>query len=272
MEVSENDLNILIEFLKRDYNIDFGHYAQSSFRRRIERILQLSKIDGVKMLVMKIKNEPSYLQEFVEEVTVNTTELFRDGAFWIYLRDNVIPLLRDFSTIRIWHAGCSSGEEVFSMAILLQEAGLLDKTKLIATDLNESVINRAMQGKYSMVNSLPVMEKNYQIFNPEGNFDQYYSVKGKFAMLNSDLIRNVEYKKHDLVKGDVIAKVNLVLCRNVLIYFDQELQDKVLGLFYESMFKDGVLAIGSKETLMLASENKKFAIFNEKNRIYKRAD
>ena len=270
MEISQTDIELLVEYLKRDHEIDFKDYAQSSFKRRIERILQLNNIDNVQSLILKLKKDSSYLKEFVEEITVNTTELFRDPPFWIFLRDEIIPKLKDFSTIRIWHAGCSTGEEVFSLAILLKEAGLYDRTKVVATDLNQTVIDKAKEGKYSAINNLPVMIKNYTEFNPEGNFNKYHAVKGKFAHLDKSLLDYVDFKQHNLVKDCSFAKVNLILCRNVLIYFNQELQNKVLNLFEESMLLESYLAIGSKETLMLNSDNKKYAIFSEKHRIYKK--
>ena len=270
MELLESELNVLLEYLKREFEVDFKNYAQSSFRRRIERILQLNKLDSCKMLIMKLKNDSNYIHEFIEEVTVNTTELFRDPPFWIYLRDEIIPKLKDYSTIRVWHAGCSTGEEVYSLAILLKEAGLYDKTKVIASDLNQTVINKAKEGKYSAINNLPVMEKNYLQFNPNGDFQKYYKTKGKHVFLDNSLINYADYRQHNLVKDKSFAKVNLILCRNVLIYFDQNLQDKVLDLFENSLLMESYLAIGSKETLMLNSDNKNFIIFNEKNRVYKK--
>ncbi len=272
MEVRDSELSVLIEFLKREHGIDFSNYAKSSLRRRIVRILQLMKLESCNSIILKIKKDPHYLTEFVEEVTVNTTELFRDPEFWIYLRDQLVPKIQDYQTIRIWHAGCSSGEEVFSLSILLEEAGLAGKAKIVATDINESVIERAKMGRYSATNNLAGMQENYSVFNPDGDFRKYATVNGKFVQLRKSLLDNVEFRKHDLVRGAAFAKVNLILCRNVLIYFDQELQNKVLRLFYDSLVKDGYLGIGSKETLMLGIDHEEFHVFDEKHRVYKRQD
>ena len=268
MEIPTRDIEVLQEFLKRDCEIDFSNYALSSFKRRIERILQLNKLENCKLLILKLKNEPQFLSEFIEEITVNTTELFRDPQFWVYMRDKLLPMFREYTAIRVWHAGCSTGEEVVSLSILMEEMGLRDKLKAVATDLSDKALAKARSGRYSQT-AIQDFERNYKKFNPEGDLSKYYSKSGKFIQFDPDLLSHVDFRKHDLVKGGIFTKVNIILCRNVLIYFDNQLQERVLRLFHESLLNEGYLAIGSKETIMM-SENRLFALYEEKRRVYKK--
>lgn len=264
------DLRKITEIVKEKYNYDFTNYAMSSFRRRILRILELYKFSSPDILIRRLQDDPAFFNEFISEITVNVTEMFRDPSFWRVLRDQIIPsILLNHNTISIWHAGCSSGEEVFSMAILLKEMGILNKAKIIATDIDKVILERAKQGHYSIKN-MELNEKNYIRFEGQKNFTDYFKeVNGK-AVMDKSLVENVSFREHDLVQGIVFNKFDLILCRNVMIYFNQSLQNEVLKKLHESLFKYGYLIIGSKESLIWCEISNKFIVVNNEEKIYKK--
>lgn len=267
-EIDIADLKKITEVVKSKYKYDFTNYAMSSFKRRISRILEMNNMT-IETLMRKL-NEPAFLDDFLNEITVNVTEMFRDPSFWRVLRDDIIPgILLNHKKIRIWHAGCSSGEEVFSMAIMLKEMDLLDSATLIATDLDTNILERAKKGEYNLKN-MELNEKNYIRYQGVSSLKDYYKdVNGK-AVMDKSLVENVSFRKHDLVNGEIFNKFDLVLCRNVMIYFNQTLQNEVLNKFHESLFKYGYLAIGSKESLIWCDIASKFIIVNNEEKIYKK--
>lgn len=270
-EIEISDLRRLTEVIKNNYDYDFRNYAMSSFKRRIQRILEMYKLPSVEMLIRKLKDDGVFFDEFVTEVTVNVTEMFRDPSFWRELRDHIIPnILLNHQSISIWHAGCSSGEEVFSMCILLREMGILDKAKIIATDLDRKILDRAKSGEYPLKNMTDINEKNYIRVNGERGLEQYYEIRNGKAYLDPSLVANVSFREHDLVLGSVFNKFDLILCRNVMIYFNQTLQNQVLKLLHESLFKYGYLVIGSKESLIWCEISNKFIVVNNEEKIYKK--
>lgn len=269
-DIEISDLRRITELVKEQYRYDFTNYAMSSFRRRILRIMELYKFGSADLLIKRLKDDKSFFDEFIAEITVNVTEMFRDPPFWRELRDNVIPnILLNHNTISIWHAGCSSGEEVFSMAILLKEMGILDKAKIIATDIDKVILEKAKKGHYSMKN-MELNEKNYIRFEGKSNFKDYFKEESGKAVMDKSLIQNVSFREHDLVQGVVFNKFDLILCRNVMIYFNQNLQNEVLKKHHESLFKYGYLVIGSKESLIWCEIANKFIVVNNEEKIYKK--
>lgn len=269
-DIEISDLRRITELVKEQYKYDFTNYAMSSFRRRILRIMELYKFGSADLLIKRLKDDRSFFDEFIAEITVNVTEMFRDPPFWRELRDNVIPnILLNHNTISIWHAGCSSGEEVFSMAILLKEMGILDKAKIIATDIDKVILEKAKKGHYSMKN-MELNEKNYIRFEGKHNFKDYFKEENGKAVMDKSLIQNVSFREHDLVQGVVFNKFDLILCRNVMIYFNQNLQNEVLKKHHESLFKYGYLVIGSKESLIWCEIANKFIVVNNEEKIYKK--
>ncbi|WKZ60255.1 MAG: protein-glutamate O-methyltransferase CheR [Cyclobacteriaceae bacterium] len=263
------DLKKISEFIFQKYQYDFRNYAMSSFKRRVQRILELKKltVDG---LIKKLTDTPSFINEFLDELTVNVTEMFRDPSFWRIMREEIIPaILLNHKQFKIWHAGCSSGEEVLSMAILLKEMGILDSVQLYATDLDTTILERARSATYSMKN-MELNEKNYIRFQGAGSLTDYYKAENGYAVFNKDLLANVNFRKHDLVLGEPFNKFDLILCRNVMIYFNQTLQNDVLKKFHESLFKYGYLAIGSKESLIWCDYANRFIVVNNEEKIYKK--
>jgi chemotaxis protein methyltransferase CheR len=231
--------------------------------------MELKKL-SVDALVKKLTETPMFIHEFLDELTVNVTEMFRDPNFWRIMREEVIPaILLNHKQFKIWHAGCSSGEEVLSMSILLKEMGILNDVQLFATDLDSNILERAKSGTYTLKN-MELNEKNYIRFQGTGSMKDYYKEENGYAVFNKELLANVTFRKHDLVLGEVFNKFDLVLCRNVMIYFNQSLQNEVLKKFHESLFKYGYLAIGSKESLIWCDYANRFIVVNNEEKIYKK--
>jgi chemotaxis protein methyltransferase CheR len=264
------DLKRISEFIYQKYNYDFRNYAMSSFKRRVLRIMELKKLT-VETLLKKLTDTPVFINEFLDELTVNVTEMFRDPSFWRIMREEIIPaILLNHKQFKIWHAGCSSGEEVITMCIMLKEMGILHDVTLIATDLDVSILERAKSGVYPIKN-MELNEKNYIRFQGTGlSLKDYYREENGNAVFHKELLSNVSFRKHDLVLGEVFNKFDLVLCRNVMIYFNQALQNEVLKKFHESLFKYGYLAIGSKESLIWCDYANRFIVVNNEEKIYKK--
>ena len=263
------DLKRISEFIYQKYNYDFRNYAMSSFKRRVLRIMELKKltVDG---LLKKLTDSPLFINEFLDELTVNVTEMFRDPSFWRVMREEIIPaILLNHKQFKIWHAGCSSGEEVLSMCIMLKEMGILHDVTFIATDLDSGILEKAKAASYPIKN-MELNEKNYIRFQGTGSFKDYYKEENGMAVFNKDLLMNVSFRKHDLVLGDIFNKFDLILCRNVMIYFNQALQNEVLKKFHESLFKYSYLAIGSKESLIWCDYANRFIVVNNEEKIYKK--
>lgn len=263
------DLKRISELIYQKYNFDFRNYAMSSFRRRVQRILELKKL-SVDALIRKLNDTPAFIHEFLDELTVNVTEMFRDPSFWRVMREEIIPsILLNHKQFRIWHAGCSSGEEVLSMAILLKEMGIHHQVQIYATDLDTNILERAKAAAYPIKN-MELNEKNYIRFQGAGSLKDYYREENNMAVFDRELLAQVTFRKHDLVLGEVFNKFDLILCRNVMIYFNQTLQNEVLKKFHESLFKYGYLAIGSKESLIWCDYANRFIVVNNEEKIYKK--
>jgi chemotaxis protein methyltransferase CheR len=263
------DLKRISEFIYQKYNYDFRNYAMSSFKRRVLRIMELKKLT-VDALIKKLTDSPSFINEFLDELTVNVTEMFRDPSFWRVMREEIIPsILLNHKQFKIWHAGCSSGEEVLSMCVMLKEMGILYDVNIIATDLDVNILEKAKMATYPIKN-MELNEKNYIRFQGTGSFKDYYKEENGMAVFNKDLLMNVSFRKHDLVLGDIFNKFDLILCRNVMIYFNQALQNEVLKKFHESLFKYSYLAIGSKESLIWCDYANRFIVVNNEEKIYKK--
>ncbi len=270
IDVEVADLRRITEVVKNKYRYDFSNYAMSSLRRRIQRILELYKMESVGQLIEKIDSDATFFDLFLSEITVNVTEMFRDPSFWREVRDHVIPsILLNHESFSIWHAGCSSGEEVISMSILLHEMGIADQVNIIATDIDRPILEKAKTREYSLKN-MELNEKNYIRFQGASSLQDYYTEKNGKAVMNASLLDKVSYRSFDLVQGAVFNKFDLILCRNVMIYFNQNLQNTVLKRLHESLFKYGYLAVGSKESLIWCEIANKFIVVNNEEKIYKK--
>ncbi len=269
IDLELKDIRSIISTVKEHHGMDFGDYALSSFKRRVIRIFEIFKLQSVSELNQKIVSDKSFFEKFVKEVTVNTTEMFRDPSFWRKLRDDIIPIFASNNNIRIWHAACSSGEEVYSMAILLKEMGLLDKAMMFATDLNDDVLKTARTGIYPSRN-MDINNSNYERFGGKSKLSDYYKNNNESVHFDPDLIKSVTFKIHDLSKNELFSKFDIIVCRNVLIYFNFDLQDRVIQQFSDSLFKGGVLGIGSKETIVWCKAAKKFTTLSVEEKIYRK--
>ena len=238
--VHDHELEMLLSELYTSYGYDFSNYARSSLKRRINRLLIIDKFPSFAELLYRIKSDADYLKRLVEELTVNVTEMFRDPLSFKVIREQILPALGTHPFIRIWHAGCATGEEVYSMAIILEEAGLLHKSLLYATDLNPSVIENIRRGIFPM-SQMKQYSENYILSGGKRDFSSYYTAKYEWAKFDERLKEKMIVATHNLVSDRSFNEFQMIFCRNVLIYFDKELQDKVLTLFelgYEIGFND----------------------------------
>ena len=262
--ISDEDVETLLKDIVEVSGYNFYDYSRASLKRRINRLYMLDKHLSFAEFRYKIKSDGDYLKRFVEEITVNVTEMFRDPHFYKTLRSEVLPLLATFPFIRIWHAGCSTGEEVYSMAIMLKELNLLHKCILYATDINHDVLEKARKGVFP-VSFMKQFSENYQEAGGTNEFSAYYTAKYDKAKFNEELSNNMIFAQHNLVSDGSFNEFQLIICRNVLIYFDRPLQETVFKLFDNSLEALGFLALGSKETLKFSAGGNKYQqLGNEK--------
>jgi chemotaxis protein methyltransferase CheR len=246
--IRHGELDILLNDLFTRYGYDFTGYSRASLLRRVQRLFSLDKFPSFAEFRHRLDNDSAYFRRFVEEVTVNVTEMLRDPSFYRTLRGTILPVLATYPFIRIWHAGCSTGEEVYSMAILLKEAGLLHKSLLYGTDVNPLVIEKANRGIFP-VSQMQKYSENYIQSGGLKDFSSYYTSNYQLAKFDSSLMEKMIFSTHNLVSDFSFNEFQLILCRNVLIYFERDLQSKVFKLFDDSLENFGYLALGSKESL-----------------------
>lgn len=267
-DLSISELKKITEVVKEKFAYDFSNYASSSFKRRILRILELKRISLEQLIEMITKNQ--FTKDlFLNEITVNVTEMYRDPSFWKALRILITELLKNRDKIRIWHAGCSSGEEVYSMLILLKELNLINQVEIIASDIDSNILQRAKDGKISNKN-MELHSSNYSRSGGLSDFNSYFAVDKDNSIFSRELISRVSFREIDLVKAIPFTKCDLILCRNVLIYFNQILQNNVLKLFSDCTFMGGHLVIGAKESIAWCDVASKYSTINLEEKIYKK--
>lgn len=260
--VKDEELEYLIKDVYDLYGYDFSLYSRASFKRRVNRICLIDKFTSFAELRYTLINEPNYLKRFIEEVTVNVTEMFRDPYFFKELRENILPQLGTYPLIRIWIAGCSTGEEAYSVAILLKEAGLYHKSLIYATDINPSVLETARAGVFP-ISQMKTYSENYILSGGKKDFSDYYTANYNSARFDSSLKEKMILSTHNLVSDSSFNSFQLIVCRNVLIYFDKPLQERVFKLFDDSLENLGYLALGSKETLRFSNLGKTYQQIND---------
>ncbi|WP_285010069.1 CheR family methyltransferase [Pedobacter faecalis] len=255
--ISDEQVDLLLADTLEQYGYDFTGYSRASLKRRILRLFTLDKALSFAEFRYRINNDSSYFKRFVEQITVNVTEMFRDPMFFKTLREEVLPKLGTYPFIRVWVAGCSTGEEAYSIAIILKELNLLEKSLIYATDINPAVLDRAAQSIFAL-SYMKQYSENYILSGGNKEFSGYYTANYSLAKFNDDLKKKIIFSTHNLVSDRSFNEFQLILCRNVLIYFDRELQHKVFGLFDDSLEELGYLALGTKETINFSPFLKKY--------------
>ena len=270
METNEKiEIECLLEAMYKKYGYDFRDYSDASLKRRLKLELSKSKLPNFSAMQHRVLNSSSYFDSLLAELTINVTEMYRDPSFYKELRENVIPILKTYPRIKVWHAGCSTGEEVYSLAIMLKEENLLNKTTIYATDIDEEVLKKAKEGIYPK-EKIKLYTSNYQKSGGKESFADYYTARLDLAIMQKDLKRNMVFSQHNLATDSVFGEVHLVVCRNVLIYFNRELQNRSIGLFKDSLVRKGVLALGSKETINFSKHAGDFKDHVVKEKIYQK--
>ena len=263
------EVRLLLEAIYQRYGYDFRQYALTSIKRRIRHHIREEGLQTVTRLQERILHDPDAGERFLGVLTVPVTSMFRDPGFFAAFREKAVPMLRTYPFLRIWHAGCSTGEEVYSMAILLLEEGLYERCRIYATDMNEAVLRQAEKGSFP-VSTMQVNTANYLRASGRGPFSRYYEVRGDRAVFEPRLRRNVVFAPHNLATDGVFNDFNAVLCRNVLIYFNRGLQDRVHGLLYESLGTFGYLGLGAKESLRVTPFEARYEAVDDRNKLYRK--
>lgn len=263
------ELNLLLQAVHVKYGYNFSNYSKAHLKRRILHRLNLSGLQTISELQNKILWDKTFYKTFLQDLSINVTEMFRDPQFYLNFRLKVIPELSTYAHIKVWHAGCSTGEEVYSLAIMLQEEGILHKTRIYATDFNKQVLETAKQGIYDR-KEMDLYANNYLESGGKGLLSDYYTSKYGLVLLDQTLAKNVVFADHNLVTDGIFAEVHLVFCRNVLIYFDKTLQSHVLGLFTNSLTKRGFLCLGTKESLQFSTVENEYETVDKEYKIYKK--
>ncbi|SHF62036.1 CheR family methyltransferase [Chryseobacterium sp. OV279] len=268
--VKDEEVEYLIKDVYEMYGYDFSEYSRASFKRRVNRICLIDRFTSFAELRYTVLNDPEYLKRFVEEITVNVTEMFRDPLFFKKLREKILPQLGTYPLIRIWVAGCSTGEEAYSMAILLKEANLYHKSLIYGTDLNPTVLETARAGVFPL-QQMKLYSENYMLSGGKKDFSDYYTANYDSVKFDKSLQEKLILSTHNLVSDSSFNSFQLIICRNVLIYFDRELQERVFKLFDSSLENLGYLALGSKETLRFSKLDKVYHQVDDQ-RIWKKTE
>jgi chemotaxis protein methyltransferase CheR len=269
LETSELEVSSLLETVYQKYGYDFRQYSEAHIKRRIMNRMKLSGFHDIAEMQSKVLEDETFASGFLLDLSITVTEMFRDPSFYRSLRENVIPILKTYPFIKIWHAGCSTGEEAYSMAIILQEEGLFDRTTIYATDFNQQALSRAKDGIFPN-KMMKEYTANYQLSGGRESFANYYTSDYENVIMNQSLKKNIVWANHNLVTDGVFAEVHLILCRNVLIYFERNLQNNVQSLFHDSLMNGGILCLGSKEGLRFTDFNENYSELDKTQRIYKK--
>lgn len=267
--VEKIEMDLLIEAVNRYYGYDFSNYSKAHIKRRLLVFLSKHHFASISEMQHHVLHNHEIFEEFLNNFSINVTEMFRDPSFYLDIRNKVIPILKTYPYLKIWIAGCATGEEVYSFAIMLREEGLLERTTIYSTDFNKEAIRKANKAIYS-IDTIKNYTSNYQKSGGKNSFSDYYMANYNSVIIDKTLKENIVYAEHNLVTDGVFTEANLIVCRNVLIYFDKDLQNKVLNLFDESLITGGFLALGTKESIQFSSVNEKYSTISKQNKIYKK--
>lgn len=268
-ELSENEAHAIIKHVKQKFGFDFGGYAIGSLSRRILRYMEVTKINQVTSLISSLNNDKIF-SEFLNAVTVNTTDLFRDPEMWVFLKNKILPrLFRKNERVKIWHSACSSGEEIVSMCILLKELGVLHKADIVGSDINSDILEQAKAATYLNWRGSHY-QKNIDVIFPGKKVEDFFSKKDNKLHFEMEEYKKVRFKHFDLVSDTSFSSFNLVFCRNVLIYFDQEQQENVIQKLANSLDSKGYIVLGAQESIDWHKSSDQFMSISNENKIYRK--
>jgi chemotaxis protein methyltransferase CheR len=268
-KLEDLEIRLLLEALYQHYHYDFRNYAQASIKRRLVQARGQMGFANFSALQESLLHDPATLPRLLDYMTVQVSEMFRDPSYFLALREKVLPHLRTYPSLRVWVAGCSEGEELYSMVILFREEGLEERTLFYATDINQDALRRADAGIYG-VDRIRLFTENHRRSGGKSSLSDYYSAAYGRASFDKSLRRHVVFSDHSLVTDAVFAEMHLISCRNVMIYFDKKLQDRAVALFRDSLARKGFLGLGAKESLRFSAHSNSFADFAREDKIYQR--
>ncbi len=266
-DLDKIEIELLLEGIYRYYGVDFRNYSYPPLRRRIWQRVRNEHLESVSQLLSQVLHDSASMERLLDDFSLLVTGMYRDPAFFTAFRQNIVPLLKECPAVRLWHAGCATGEEVYSMAILLYECGLYAKTRIYATDINEKSLSKAKAATFSLA-KMPYYSRAYYNAGGQSALSEYYVVGMDAVTFHPFLTKNIVFAQHNLVTDHSFNEFNAIICRNVLIYFDRNLQKRVCQLFYDSLAYPGFLGIGSRESLQLAGLDAKFSVIDQANRLY----
>jgi chemotaxis protein methyltransferase CheR len=269
--VTDLELELLIEAIYLRYHHDFRGYAIASLKRRVHTAMERLGCGTLSQLQDRVLHDPAAFPAVLDFLTVPVSDMFRDPAYFLALRETVVPLLRTYPSLKVWAAGCSTGEEVYSLAILLSEEGLLSRTLIYATDINPQLLQKAETGVYE-IDRMPGFTENHRRSGARSSLSDYYTAAYGRVVLDKSLRKHIVFSDHSLATDSVFAEVHLVSCRNVLIYFNRELQDRAVGLFRDALCRKGFLGIGAKESLRFSSHAAEFDELDRDARIFRKSN
>lgn len=268
-KIEDIEIRLLLEAIYRRYHYDFRNYAQASIKRRLRQARDRMGLKTFSALQDKLLHDPAAASRVLRFMTVQVSDFFRDPSYFRAIREKVVPHLRTYPSLKVWIAGCSAGEELHSLAILFREEGLEDRTLFYATDINQEALEIAARGIYPL-DRLKTFTENHRLSGGKSSLSDYYTTGYGGAVFDKSLRERVVFSDHSLVTDAVFSEMHLISCRNVMIYFDRELQDRAIGLFGESLIRNGFLGLGSKETLRFSAHSDDFADFVREEKIYQR--
>ena len=268
-EIETIEIELFLEAIYRRYGYDFRNYARASVNRRVRHLLEKTQSKSISAMTERLLHDESFFAELALGFSITVTEMFRDPSFYKSLRKNVIPFLKTFPYVKVWHAGCASGEEVYSLAILFEEEGLYDKSTIYATDYNDVALQKAAKGVYP-IDRIKSYSSNYIDSGGMSTLSDYYYADYNSVIMDKNLRRNITFANHNLATDGVFSEMHLVLCRNVVIYFNKELQERVYKLFEESLVFDGFLCLGAKESIDFSLVRGDFADIDRDMRIFQK--
>jgi chemotaxis protein methyltransferase CheR len=268
-DLEKVEIELLLDGIFRYYGFDYRNYNLSSIRRRIWHRIKFEKLTTVTELLNKVLHDSKMMEKLLADFSINVTEMFRDPSFFKAFRLKVVPMLKELPSIRIWHAGCSSGEEAYSMAILLQEEGLLDRTRIYATDMNDNILLKAKSGRIP-IHRMKAYTSNYVEAGGTREFSEYYTADSQDVYFNDELTSVITFAQHNLVTDSSFNEFHVIICRNVMIYFNRGLQERVHQLIYESLAPSGFLGLGNRESLSYTKFDQLYTEIKKSEKIYRK--